>query len=160
MRGILWKWQMHFPAKSHNNNGESANNLWSASLAWPSQVRRMPGCQDARMQVVNVFATSLLMFIIHPICNPFGYISPENCITLSLKLILRFHLSKKDVGQDEEKHQKKRGKTVSDEKHVLGLGPNQICQPRQKNRKNGVIYIFILNKLYFWKSLQVIQFFC
>jgi len=113
---------MHFPAKSHNNNGESANNLWSASLAWPSQVRRMPGCQDARMQVVNVFATSLLMFIIHPICNPFGYISPENCITLSLELILRFHLSKKDVGQDEEKHQKKRGKTVSDEKHVNGSG--------------------------------------
>jgi len=90
------------------------------------------------MQVVNVFATSLLMFIIHPICNPFGYISPENCITLSLKLILRFHLSKKDVGQDEEKHQKKRGKLCRMRNMFWVWVQIKFASPVRRTEKMGV----------------------
>jgi len=90
------------------------------------------GCRCIRF---SRFLNSLLTPSHPSYLQPFRLYIPRNCITPSFKLILRFHLSKKDARR--KKKQKKGGKTVSNEKHVLGLGPNQICQLRQDNRKKN-----------------------
>lgn len=90
------------------------------------------GCRCIRF---SRFLNSLLTPTHPSYLQPFRLYIPRNCITPSFKLILRFHLSKKDARR--KKKQKKGGKTVSNEKHVLGLGPNQICQLRQDNRKKN-----------------------
>lgn len=101
------------------------------------------GCRCIRF---SRFLNSLLTPSHPSYLQPFRLYIPRNCITPSFKLILRFHLSKKDARR--KKKQKKGGKTVSNEKHVLGLGPNQICQLRQDNRKKTHKYCWLRWKLF------------